>query len=146
VPLAQFYSHVQGFFHGAGDSQGQDQAVIPDSFLAHLDWKQLLGQVTVPWEHPGHPAAMPVIPRGCVQGSFSLPSFAAFPVPFPPLWLTSAPDLLELMSCQAAELTHLTGDSSVNNTHGLLCVLGTSNFRHPQQAAFGIRFLLMLGF
>lgn len=31
VPLAQFYSHVQCFFHGAGTGwpQGQEQAVIP---------------------------------------------------------------------------------------------------------------------
>lgn len=39
-----------------------------DSFLVDVGWKQLLGQVTVSWEHPGHPAAMPVIPGGCIQG------------------------------------------------------------------------------
>lgn len=58
--------------------------------------------------------------------------------PFPPS--------TELMSCQAAELTHLTGDSSVNNTDEILCVLGTSNFRCLQEAAFGINLLFMPGF
>lgn len=56
------------------------------------------------------------------------------------------PASTELMSCQAAELTHLTGDSSVNTTDELLCALGTSNFRYLQEAAFGISLLFIQAF